>query len=96
MAAVTFTVGTKTFSTTITAGNATRAAAWAAAQYPTIPNPSFNPAIPEHPVSNPRTLPNPEPVISALAAMYQGMKDNVRRWEQDQSKSAVALPGDLT
>ena len=96
MAVVTFTIATKTFSTTITAPNATRFGAWAAAMYPTIPNPAFNPALPEHPTTNPRTIPNPEPAISALAAVFQGLKNNVISWEREQAKKAVAEPGDLT
>lgn len=95
MATVTFTVATKTYSTTVTGPNATRFGAWAAAAYPTIPNPAYNPELPTN-GSNPVTIPNPEPAISALEAVYRGLRNNVISWEREQAKAAVAEPADLT
>lgn len=97
MPAVTFTVATKTFSTTITGPNATRFGAWAAAMYPTIPNPAYpspDPVTGEP--TAPPTIPNPEPAISALEALFRGLKTNVLNWEREQSKKTVPEPADLT
>ena len=79
---VTFTVGGSTYSTTITGANAARGLAWATAAYPTIPNPAFYPNC--NPVPGPcapATLPNPDPVKSALAAIWQGIIANVQSSE---------------
>jgi hypothetical protein len=96
MATVTFTAGPKTKSYTITAGSLTRLGAWAAAAYPTIPNPAFNAAIPVDPVTNPRTITNPEPVLSAFDALFAGVKANVRSYEDQAAKTAIVPAADLT
>ena len=91
MATVTFTFGAKTKSFTVSAANVTRFSNWAAAAYPTIPNPAF-PGTP----GAPPTLPNPEPVLSAIDALWQGVKNNVISYEKGLSVAAVPIPGDLT
>lgn len=93
MATITFTFANKTKSFTVTAGNANRFAAWALAAYPTIPNPAYDP------VSNPgvpRTIVNPEPVLSAIDALWAGIKANVISTERQTAHTAVAEPADLT
>lgn len=93
MATVTFTFANKTRSFTVSAGSATRFAAWALAAYPTIPNPAYDP------VSNPgvpQTIPNPEPVLSAIDALWAGIRANVRSYEDTIAKAAVTPSGDLT
>src|SRR5665213_1858758 len=90
---VTFTVGGSTFSTTITGANATRGLAWAQATYPTIPNPAYDPNC--NPVPGPcapATLPNPDPVKSALAAMWQGMINNIINTELTNAVKTIAQP----
>ena len=90
---VTFTIGSSTFSTTITGTNASRGLAWATAQYPTIPNPAYDPNC--NPVPGPcaaATLTNPDPVKSAEAAMWQGIINNVQNYELSNSKAAVPAP----
>lgn len=85
------TIGTKTY--VVTAQTMTRLNAWAAATYPTIPNPAYDP------VSNPgvsRTLPNPDPLGSACDAIRDGLWNNVKGWEKAQALAAVASPSDLT
>jgi len=89
---VTFTVGGSTFSTTITGPNAQRGLAWATAAYPTIPNPSYDPNKPTDPVTNPQTLPNPDPVKSALAAIWQGIIANVQSSEKATAQKAIVEP----
>jgi len=91
MATVTFTFATKTKTFTVSAASANRFAAWAAAAYPTIPNPAF-PGTP----GAPATLPNPEPVLSAIDALWAGIRANVRNYEKNLGVAAVATPGDLT
>jgi hypothetical protein len=91
MATVTFTFAAKTKTFTVSAGSATRFAAWAAAAYPTIPNPAF-PGTP----GAPATLPNPEPVLSAIDALWAGIVANVKRYEKSLGIAAVATPADLT
>lgn len=88
MATVTFTFGSKTKSFTISAASASRFAAWATAAYSTIPNPDTSPG-------QPATIQNPEPVLSAIDALWAGIKANVRNFEREQAKAAVAEPGDL-
>lgn len=73
------TVGAKTLSLTISAGNANRMAAWAAAVYATAPD----------------GTPNPDPVLAALAGTLQGLKDNVVGWEKAQAAAAVATPAPI-
>lgn len=93
MATVTFTFATKTKSFTISAGSASRFAAWAAAAYPTIPNPAYDP------VTNPgvsQTIPNPEPVLSAIDGLWEGVKNNVKSYEKELGVKAVTTPADLT
>lgn len=90
---VTFTIGAQSFSTTITAQNAARALAWATAAYPTIPNPAYDPACTQS--CAPATLPNPNPVQSALAAVWQGIKNNVIASEHAASEATLPTPGDL-
>lgn len=84
---VTITVGPKTFTTMITAGNATRFQNWAAAAYPTIPNPAFTPSC-----GCPATITNPDPTMSALTAIWTGMVNNVINFERAQAKAAVPEP----
>lgn len=95
MATVTFTFANKTKSFTVSAASATRFAAWAAAAYPTIPNPAYNPALPVDPVTNPVTIPNPEPVLSAIDGLWAGIKANVMSMEKAAGVAAVATPADL-
>lgn len=90
MATVTFTFATKSKSFTISAPNAARFAAWAAAAYPTIPNPAFGAP------GEPLTLPNPDPVLSAIDGLWAGIKANVLSYEREIAKMAVVEPADLT
>lgn len=94
MATVTFTFAAKTKSFTVSAGSATRFAAWAAAAYPTIPNPAYDPLLPPTGGNTP-TIPNPEPVLSAIDALWAGIKANVMSYEKDVGVRAVATPADL-
>ena len=90
---VTFTIGASTFSTTITGPNAQRGLAWATAAYPTIPNPAYDPNC--DPTKGPcaaATLPNPDPVKTALSQMWQGIINNIQSSETATSKAAVAAP----
>lgn len=96
MANVTFTFGNKTKTFVVTPANAARFAAWAAAAYPTIPNPAYDPAKPIDAVTNPQSIPNSEPVLSAIDGLWAGVKNNVIGWEKEQAKAAVATPADLT
>lgn len=89
MATITFTFGGKSRTYTITAGNAARLAAWAAAAYPTIPNPDKS-------EGQPATIANPEPVLSAIDGLWAGIKANVLSHEREKAKKSVAEPGDLT
>lgn len=94
---VNFTVGPSIFSTTITAPNAARLQAWALAAYPTIPNPAFDPACIVPPASScpPLTLPNPDPGKSALAAIWQGIINNILGNEKAVSTKAIADPAPI-
>jgi len=94
MVAFTITIGTKTRTKNISAASATRAAAWAAAAYAPVPNPAY--PAPEGQPAVPATIPNPEPVLSAIDGTMQGVIDNVRNWEREQAKKAVPEPADLT
>lgn len=96
MATVTFTFANKTKSFTVSAGSATRFAAWAAAAYPTIPNPAYDPSKSIDAVTNPQTLLNPEPVLSAIDALWAGIKANVMSSEKDVAVKAITPPADLT
>lgn len=90
---ITFSVGATSFTTTVTAPNAARFATWAAAQYPTIPNPSYvTPCGSPLPACLPLTIPNPTPGVSALGALYQGTVNNILSWEKSQSVAAVPDP----
>ena len=89
MATITFAFGNKSKTYTITAGNAARLAAWATAAYPTIPNPDKSEGAPA-------TIPNPEPVLSAIDGLWAGIKANVINYEREVGKKAVAEPADLT
>lgn len=93
-ATVTFTIGNKVKTFTITAQNAARIMTWATAAYPTIPNPAFDPAC--NPVPGPcapATIANPEPVLSAIDGLWAGIIANVRSYELEQSKAGVVQPG---
>lgn len=94
-ATVTFTIGNKSKTYTISAANAARANAWAAAAYPTILNPAFDPAKPVDPTTNPQTITNPEPVLSAIDGLWEGIKNNVISWEHEQGKKAVPNPAPI-
>lgn len=89
MATVTFTFGAKSRTYTITSGNAARLAAWAAAAYPTIENPDKS-------EGQPATIPNPEPVLSAIDALWASIKANVISYEREVAKKAVVEPEDIT
>jgi len=90
---VTFTFGAATKTYTITAANAARFLAWATAAYPTIPNPAYdavtNPGVPQ-------TIPNPNPVASAIDGLWAGIRNNVISHEKSLGAAAVAQPVDLT
>jgi len=96
MATVTFTFGAKTKSYTVSAANVIRLQNWINPQFPTIPNPGYNPGLPIDPVTNPLTLPNPEPVLTFIDTLWNGIKQDVRQYEQNQTKQVVPLPDDLT
>lgn len=96
MATVTFTFANKTKSFTVSAGSTARFAAWAASAYPSIPNPAYDPAKLTDPVTNPVTLPNPEPVLSAIDGLWQGIQNNVKSYEFTEGVKVVAKPTDLS
>jgi len=96
MPSVTFSFGAKTKTFTVSAGGVARFHAWALATYPTIPNPTFNPALPINQVTNPLTIPNPDPIISAIDGMWEGFRTNVKNWEKSVAVGAVASPPDVT
>jgi len=90
---VTLTIGASTYSTTITAPNAQRGLAWATAAYPTIPNPAYDPNCdPAKGTCAAATLPNPDPVKSALAAVWQGIIANIQSSEKATSQKAIVDP----
>lgn len=95
MATVTFTFANKSKSYTISAGSAQRFSDWATAAYPTIPNPSYNPALPPTGGNTP-TIANPDPVTSAIDALWAGIKANVMGNEKDVAVKAITPPADLT
>lgn len=93
---VTLSVGPTVYTENITAPNAARLSAWAAALYPTIPNPAYvTPCGPPLPACLSPTLPNPDPGKTAFQAVIQGIKDNVTNFEREQSKAAVATPAPI-
>lgn len=95
-ATVTFTFANKTKSFTITAPNATRFANWAALAYPTIPNPAFDLACNPTPgPCAPATIPNPEPVLSAIDGLWAGITANVKNMEKSTSIKAIPEPADI-
>lgn len=95
-ASVTFTFGPKTKTFTISAGNVARFQAWALAAYPTIPNPAYvTPCGTPLPDCLPQTIPNPDPVLSAIDGLWAGIKANVLSFERENAKRAVAEPGDI-
>lgn len=93
-ATVTFTLGAKSKTFTITAANAARIVAWATAAYPTIPNPAYDAACNPNPgPCAPQTIANPEPVLSAIDGLWAGIIANVQSYELEQSKAVVVKPG---
>jgi hypothetical protein len=90
MPSVTFTFGNKTKTFDISGPNAARLVAWATAAYPTIPNPQAGEE------GQPTTLPNPEPVLSAIDGLWAGIRANILAHEREVARKAVAEPGDLT
>lgn len=73
------TVGAKTASANISAANANRMAAWAAAVYAVGPD----------------GLPTADPVLAALNATLRGLRDNVVNWEREQQRAAVPEPAPI-
>ncbi len=92
MADFTFTFGPKTRTFTTTASNSARIQSWCLFAYPTIPNPAYT--GPGSGVSS--TLPNPEPVLSAIDGLWQGIKDNVKNSEKATAINTIPPPGDIT
>lgn len=80
MATVIITFGPKTRTYTVSAGSLTRLNAWATAAYATLPN----------------GQPDPDPVGSAIDAVWQGLRNNVISAEKAGSVAAIPTPGDLT
>lgn len=80
MATVTITFGPKTQNYAVSGANLIRLQAWANAVYATLPNGQVN----------------PDPVGSAMDAVWQGLRNNVISWEKANSVAAVPTPGDLT
>ncbi len=92
-ASVTFTFATKSKTFTVSAANAARFAAWAAAAYPTIPNPAYvTPCGTPLPACLPQTIPNPDPVLSAIDGLWAGIKANVLSFEREKAKAQVTEP----
>ena len=96
MVTVTISFGPKTRNYTISAANITRLQNWINPQFPTIPNPAYNPTLPPDPVTNPPRIANPEPVLSYIDSLWASIKQQVREYEQNQTKQAVPLTDDLT
>ena len=96
MATVTFTFGNKTRSFTVSAANVARFVAWAAAAYPTVPNPAYPSPDANGKSTVPATLPNPEPVLSAIDGLWAGLRANVINHEKQVAMKAIATPEDLT
>lgn len=96
MAVVTFTFGPKSKTYNITAGSLTRLSAWAAAAYPTIPNPAYNPGLPVDPGTNPLTIPNPDPTTSAIDGLWAGIMANIQSSEKATSVAAIVAPAAIT
>lgn len=96
MAAITFTFGASTKTYTITAPNAQRLVNWATGAYPTIPNPAYDNAKPVDPVTNPQTIPNPTPVLSAIDGLWAGIRANVISSEKATATGAIVPPAGLT
>lgn len=90
MATITIAFGPKTRTYTVTAGNLTRLSNWATAAYATIPNPLAGQN------GQPATIANPDPVGSAIDAVWAGLQANVKSSEQAASVAAVPLPADIT
>lgn len=93
MATVTITFGPKTKNYTVSGANLIRLQNWAIAAYPTIPNPTFGQV--GHELEGP-TIVNPDPVGSAMDALWSGLRANVISIEKATSVAAVAQPADLT
>lgn len=81
MATVTITFGPKTKTYTVIAGSLTRLQNWAAIAYPFLAD---------------GVTPNPDPVGSAIDAIWQGVRNNVIASEKASTVAAVPTPGDLT
>lgn len=86
---VTLSVGPTSYTTTITTANAQRLATWAAGAYPTIPNPD---CVPNPTTCSPATLSNPTPGVSALAAIWQGIVNNIQSSETATAEKTIAPP----
>ncbi len=93
MADFIFTFGPKTRTFTVTASNSARIQAWCLVAYPTIPNPAYTG---RSDTINPPTLPNPEPVLSAIDGIWAGIKDNVKNSEKVTAVNAIPPAGDIT
>lgn len=90
------TVGGTTYTENITAPNAARLQAWAAANYATLPNPAYvTPCGSPLPACLPQTIPDPSPAMSAFKAVAQGIKNNVTGWEKSQAHAAIADPAPI-
>jgi len=94
MATVTFTFGPKTKSFTVSPAGVARFMDWAAAAYPTVPNPAY--VDPETTSTVSPTIPNPDPVISVIDGLWAGVRNNVRGYEKQQGVAAVPDPTDVT
>ncbi len=88
MATIAF--GPKSRTYTVTAGSLTRLSNWATSAYATIPNPQAGQ------IGQPATIPNPDPVGSAIDAIWAGIMANVKSSEQSTAVAAITPPADLT
>lgn len=89
MPVITFTFGNKSQSYTISAPSSVRLSNWASLAYSTIPNPQAGQ------VGQPLTIPNPEPILSAIDALWTGIKNNIKSSEKSALQAAISDPTDL-
>lgn len=90
---ITFSFGNKSKTFVITGANAMRIVQWATDAYPTIPNPAYvTPCGSPLPACLPQTISNPEPVLSAINGLWEGLKANVISNDRAKAHGAVAEP----